>query len=273
MLDDIAEETGRSQGAQDALLAEILRRMEMIEHGGEDAAAAAGGGGDNLAAGGILLADGEGVGVDQAAALERLGIAGGVDIVADGLTAHAEAAGENAFGLDAALDGGFHHLPHAVEVVPDLGAFALVDILPVALAGGGAPLEDVFDRVHGVDLLLGDAAVFAVEDDVSAADAVPGVLEQQALVGVEGAEGHAVGMEGQECVRLPDDTGGGDGLEDVEDGAVGEVAAAGCGERAVEHHFEGGGVAFAELHEGLRGLHRAHGVGAGGAVAYLEQLS
>ncbi len=53
------------------------------------------------------------------------------------------------------------------------------------------------------------------------------------LAGFQPLEQHAVGMEGQHDLRLPDDLGRGDGLQHRKDRHVGEVSLARGGKRSV----------------------------------------
>lgn len=85
---------------------------------------------DNLAARGVLLAHSQGIGIDETAAFERTGVALGMHMIAHGLAAHAQPAGEHTFGLDAALNGLFHHSPHLMQIIPDGLTFATVNVFP-----------------------------------------------------------------------------------------------------------------------------------------------
>lgn len=81
VFDDVAEEAGRGEGAENALLREAFGGVEMVENGGEHAARAAGGCGYDFAAGGVFFADAEGVGVDQSARFERGVVARGMHVI------------------------------------------------------------------------------------------------------------------------------------------------------------------------------------------------
>ena len=264
-LDDIGEKAGCGHGAEDVGFGELLAALEVIEDGGKDAGGAAGGCGDDDAARGVALGGGEGVGGDEGSALERGFVAGCTDEILSGFAAEMEASGKDAFATDAFFDGAFHGVPHVGEVVPDVVAFALLNVFPESEAFVFDVVEDLGEGMVLVDVIFLELGLLVGEE--AAADAVDGPLVEDLALGVEGFEEHSVGVEGKYDLGLPDDFDGNGGGADL-DGFVGAVALAGGGEGAVEGDAEarGVGVFLAELNGGEIG---AHGVAAGGAVAFL----
>ena len=95
-----------------------MSARQVVEHGGQHAARSACRGCDDGAARCVLLAYGQGVGVDQAARLQRLLVARSLDVIRGGLARQVERTGQAAFVADAALYGLLHRAPHLHEVVP-----------------------------------------------------------------------------------------------------------------------------------------------------------
>ena len=155
------------------------------------------------------------------------------------------------------------------------------------------------------------AAGLARAHDEAAADAVELLAGEHGAGGIVRGEAHAVRVPGQHLIEveqqvqrlvegdLPpaeqaDPAGAADALqcrfdgggverigrhalEAEQDGAVGAVAAAGEGQRAVElrRHLVGGveqAALLEQRHEAVRRIHRTHGVGARGADADLENI-
>ena len=268
-LGDVAEEPRRGQRPQDADAQEVARGGQVVEHRRNDAARAARRSRDNRTAGGILLGGGQRIGVDFCPRLERVGVTLRLDPVGARLARHLQTARQHAVVVQSVLDGLAHLLPDGVEVVPDFGPLAVVDILPVGLTLVVAPLLDGVDGRQRVDaarllagsLLVGQRAAANAENRPAVDD----------LASAERLEEHAVGVEGEHRLGAPDDFGRRDGLEYREDGHVGQVALARGGERAVERYAEGVGVVAAcgELLGRLLGPHR---VAARGAVPDFVQL-
>ena len=191
-----------------------------------------------------------------------------MDVIADGLSAHAKSAGQYSFGFDSTLDGGFHNLPYLAQIVPYSGAFGLSDIFPVAQAGVVAPLQDVLDFRHGVDG-IGRLTALAFADDIASPDGIICLGIKCRTVRRNCLEADAVGVEREDRFRFPDNFGGDDGSKYIQNRLVGQVSFAGGGQGAEEGYVDVGGSRrhFVEKHHG--GLARSHRMGAGGAVAYL----
>lgn len=153
---DVADDACRGEGVEDADAGGVAGGGDVVEYAGKYTATATGGGGDDASATGIFFADGEGVGEDESTGLEVLAVAEGFDIVAGCFALEVETAGENAFVFEASLYGGFHDFPDFVEIVPDFGSFAGIDVVPIVHAAFVAPLHDIgevveFVNVGGVD--------------------------------------------------------------------------------------------------------------------------
>ena len=111
--DDVADETRHRKGADDIMIGELVFILHIFQHRGHHAAGAAGGSGDDDAAVGILLADGKGIGADEAV---FSGLGAFVDVLLIiqelGLSLQCQSAGKLS-GLDQTLlDGIQHGLPH-----------------------------------------------------------------------------------------------------------------------------------------------------------------
>ena len=241
----------------------------MVEHRRNHAARTARRGRDDRTAGGILLGGGQRIGVDFGPRLERVGIALRLDPVGARLARHLEPARQHAVVVESVLDGLAHLLPDGVEVVPDFGPLAVVDILPVGFSLAVAPLLDVCNGGQRVDAprLLADS-LFVGQRSAADAENRP-VVDDRAFA--ERLEEHAVGMEGEHRLGTPDNLGRGYGLEHREDGHIGQVPLARGGQRAVERYAEGvcPVAACGELLGGLLGPHR---VAARGAAPDFVQL-
>ena len=185
VLDEVADEPGGGQGMQDAFLGEGVVAGEVVEHGGQYATAAAGGGGDDASAGCVLLADGKGVGVNEAIALEVGLVALGLDVVNGGLALEPEGTGEHAFVVDAALHGFLHDLPHLAQIVPDGRSLAAFHIFPEGAPALLAPGDDV---LHGVQVVErrggGGGGGAGALGECSASDAVHGPWVAERAVGL-----------------------------------------------------------------------------------------
>ena len=225
-LGDVADDTGSGEGVEDADTGGVAGGGDVIEDAGEYTAAATGGGGDDTSATGIFFADGEGVGEDETAGLEVLAVAEGLDVVAGGFALEVETAGEYAFVFETALNGGFHDFPDFVEIVPDLGSFAGIDVVPIVHTAFVAPLHDVGEVVEFVDIggVDGGCAFFS---ECAASDGIDGPGIVGLCVEADGLELHAVGMEVGDGIGFPDDLCA-VWAEDEEYGFVGKVAFAGC---------------------------------------------
>ena len=206
----------------------------MVEHCRNHAARPACGGGYDDAAGCILFGGRQGVGVDLGAGFQRVGVALRLDPVGARLAGGLEPSRQYAVVVQAALDRFAHHRPYPVEVIPYFGAFAVVDIFPIGFSFAVAPVLDLRDRRQRIDA-GGYLQARTLVRQGTPADAVyrPSVDN---LAGFQPLEQHAVGMEGQHDLRLPDDLGRGDGLQHRKDRHVGEVSLARGGKRSVECH-------------------------------------
>ena len=90
--------------------------------GGNDACGSIGGRGDDAATGGVLLVDGHGVDGDPVDGGKGIGGADGVETLGEamGAAANVEAAGQDAFGGDAALGALLHDLPEGEDAGANL---------------------------------------------------------------------------------------------------------------------------------------------------------
>ena len=263
VLDDVAEDAGRGQSMEDARLGEIVEFGQMDQHARHHATGSTRRGRGHRAAGGILLAHGQGIGEDAATALQRRLVGKRLRIVGRGLAGQVQGARERALVVDATVDGTLHHLPHLAQVVPDVLVLAKRHILPVATTVVLTPAEDVLGGVEVIDLLRAEALVLlalALRQG-AAADAIDRPLLGGLVVAVEGDKLHAVGVELQKLRRFPHDLHGGGLAEHLLDGHVGHVALAGGSQAAVERHLEAVGVGMA-LEEDLCRPLRPHGVAA-----------
>ena len=173
--DDIGEEPRRGQCSEDALVGEVSARLQMVEHGGDDATAPAGRGSDDLPPRGIVLTDGKSIGVDEPSILDaRRAIALGLDLVERCLATQTQAPGEYSFGGEPRMDSSLHHLPDLCQIVPDLPALVVLDILPVGSILLMDTMHDVDDPAVGVDggglllveLLIGQRPTSDTEDRI-----------------------------------------------------------------------------------------------------------
>ena len=247
LLDEIADESGGGDGVEDALFGEGVVVPQMVEHGRQYAAGATGGSRDDESAGGILFADGEGIGIDEARTLKVGFVALGLGEVDGGLALQAEWSGKDAFVVDAALNGFLHDAPHFAQVVPDLWSFTLLDVFPERVAGLLTPRHDGLHRGEGIEGVFvgGHRLLFFAFGKSAATDAIDGPFVEERTVRLAYAKLHPVGMEGQEDRGLPMDGDLTLGFENTEDSEVGHVTLACSCKGAVEGDVEGRGLGMA----------------------------
>ena len=243
----------------------VVFALQIHEDRGQHAAAAAGGCGDDGAVGGVLLRRGEGVGADElqlAHLRDLLRVLAFVEIF--GLALHVKPAGQDAGRLQSLLDLAAHGAPDLLQKVPDLRALVQLDVLAQRDIAPAAVLRDLREGVFRVDLLRAGRFA-ALDDDIAAADGlhahrrdlffalVGGKIERVRVLEIVGV------LVGEDDLRR----GGG---QDLAQHAVGAVADAGQGQRAVERDFIALRVGMLLLEDAGRAL-RPHGVGAGRALA------
>ena len=196
----------------------------MVEHGRHHTARSAGGRRDNDPARGILLGGSQRISVDLGPRGERIGVAFRLDVVGCRLAGHLQTARQHAVVVQTAVDRLAHRGPDRVEVVPDFGTFAIVDILPIGLTLAVAPRLDLGNRRHGVDALRGfEARGFVGQGSAADAEDRPRIDH---LAPLEPFEEHAVGVERKDYVGFPDDLGRSHRFEHRADGHIRQVALA-----------------------------------------------
>ena len=260
---DVAEQSARSQGTQDAQTREVARVHQMIEYRRHDGARSAGRSRDDGAARSVLFGRGEGVGIELGAGAQRVGVTLGLDQVGAGLAGNFESARKDSFGSQPPHDGFAHGGPNLIEIIPDSGAFALFDILPEGLPLAVAPLQNLGNMGHGIDVGRRILGGFLVGQSAPA-DAVNHPFVH-GFSRFEGFETHAVGVERQGDVGTPDDFGWSHGLQHGEDRHVGHVPFAGSCQRSVQRYLVpvGIGSPFDECFGCLLGTHRMTARGSG----------
>ena len=282
-LGHVAHEARHRERVDDVIVGDVGDVVAaVVEHGGHDSAGAAGGRGDHgLGGGGVVLADGEGVGEEQLCPLGMDGEGGAylavggralrLDVGLPGLPGEVEAAGDDAAHLEALLDALLHGVPALGEVVADVLVLGLVDVVGERLAVLGGPLADGVHRgevvhlVEGLLVLARELGDLGGDLDGAAADRVVRLAVQLGVPGV-GVQRHAVDVEEQHLVGAPVELHG-QGVQALDDGHVGHVALAGGREAAVQradHAIRALAVVLAEV---LGRVVGAHGVGARRAEA------
>ncbi len=268
LLHYIAEKTGRGKRTEYALLAEALRRVQMVQHRRHYAARAAGGRGDDKAARGILLRNSKSICVYKTAAFERFAIPLGMYVIAHSLAPHAKTAGQHAFCLYAALNSRLHHLPYLGKIIPYFLALAVVDILPVCLSRLLAVAQDIRDFGERIYVGAGIAALSLLDNIASANGIYRPVVKFRARC-VECPKSHTVGMKGKNRFGFPHYFSGSHCRKFGKYGLIGKVAAACSRESAIKRHFIARGTLACAAGEQSRGLLRPHGVRAARPVPYL----
>ena len=260
---DVAEQSARGQGTQDAQTRKVARVHQMIEYCRHDGARSAGRSRDDGAARSVFLGCGEGVGIQLGAGAQRVGVALGLDQVGAGLAGNFESTRKDSFGSQTPHDGFAHGGPDLIEIIPNSGAFALFDILPEGLPLAVAPLQNLGNMGHGIDVGRRILGGFLVGQSAPA-DAVNHPFVH-GFFRFEGFETHAVGVERQGDVGTPDDFGRSHGLQHGEDRYVGHVPFAGSCQRSVQRYLVpvGIGSPFDECFGCLLGTHRMTARGSG----------
>ena len=234
--------------------------VQMIEHGGHHAARAAGRCRDDIATRSVLFAHGQRIGVDHPPALKGRLIATCLDIIGGSLAGQPQRSRQHAFVVDTAFHRGFHDFPHFMQIFPYLRFLTHVDIFPVRTPVLIAPAHDVFDGCERIDMpVREDARVFGALRKCSSAYAVDRPLPQRLMVFTIGEELHAIGMKGQEHLRLPFDVHFACGVERVDNRHVCHVALSRSGQAAIKYHLERLGCRI-PVQEQLGGLLRPHRV-------------
>ncbi len=200
-LDKIADQPGHGQRAQHAILRYAALLLHVAQDAGQHAARAAGGRGDDDAAIGVLFADGEGIGADDAV-FTRLRAFVDVLLLEEvlRLALYAQTAGQHAAAGKTLVAGGVHHPPDPAEEVPDVPALAHGNIIAQTQIVRLAVFGDVVKGVFRVDVGLFRRRLAGIAH-VSPADA-EGAQKARLLFAPAGDEVQRVGVfEGE--IRAP----------------------------------------------------------------------
>ncbi len=244
----------------------------MVEHRREHSARSASGRSDDCASRGVLLAHGQGVGVNQSARLQRLLVSHGLHVVCGSLAHQVERSRKPSLVVYTALYGLLHGRPHLTEIVPKLASFAQFHVFPVAAAVAVAPLHYLRHGVHPVHLGRVEHIVTALAlRQRTASDTVDSPRVHRAPLLVESLKPHCVGVKGQRGARHPHYFHRSRALEHICYGHVGHVAAPRCRQTAVESHLESPRLLVALKEDSRRAL-RSHGVATRRPFAYSEQF-
>ncbi len=144
---------------EDSRLGKVVKLCQMYQHSGHHTACPAGRGSSHRAARGVLLAHGQGISEDAAAALERRFVRQRLRIVRRCLAGEVQWPGQCALMVDATVYRALHYPPHFAQIVPDILVLALLHILPIAASIALAPAENVLDGVEFVALFMAEAMV------------------------------------------------------------------------------------------------------------------
>ena len=271
-LGQLTEQARHAQSMGNVQVGQVPLILEIVQHRRQHAAGAAGGGGDDGAVVGVLLADSVGIGADLLA-LHQLRVLGLHDMLEHilGLALDVQAAGQLAGAGEALLHGTRHHMPHADEIVPNVGALIHLYVLHQIHIAVLAELQYLGKGVFHVSLLALIIFLPALDDDVAAADALYADAAQL-LALPPSDEVQGVGMLQAPRVLLRENHLRLNGRKGVPQSPVGAVAPPRLGEGAVEN-----GLKFIRLRMLVPKQHRrpggTHGVRAGGAGTYFINIS
>ncbi len=116
--DYVPDDSGDSQSVDDLVLREAPVMLHVVQHRGQDTAAAAGRGGHHDVLVGVFLADGVGIGRDYPVHRDvRAFVVAALPVEQLRLAGDAQSAGQNALGVQAAMNGILHGLPDGFQVV------------------------------------------------------------------------------------------------------------------------------------------------------------
>ena len=233
--DDVADHAGHGQRIQNLVLREAAVAMHVIKHRRKHAAAAAGRGGHDDVFIGVLLADRIRIGSDDAVHGHIRALVVAALVVKElGLARDAEAARQDAIGLEAPVNGVLHGLPHLVQVHFQGRVLHAVDQLRQGDALFLAEVEDLGEillRVHLAFILRR----LPLDADRAAADA-ENALSADLFAVLICDEQHGVGVGQIGLLEVIDDLGA---RQAVQDRLAGSVAFTGEGEGTVERDPEG----------------------------------
>ena len=180
----------------------------------------------------ILLRDRQRIGIDQSAALDATAIPFCPDHVIGGFSTDSQATGQDTLCLQTTTHSRLHHLPHFGEIVPDLLTFALLHILPEGIARAIAPCLYILYFLKPIDLSGGQLVERLIRQGSTTNAIHRPSLHAFAILGKR-LEQHAIRMERQEQLRLPDNLRRSHWLQHLQDCGIGHVAFSRSGQAAV----------------------------------------
>ena len=155
---------------------ELMAFGKVVQDSRHDTARSAGRGGHDDSAGGVLLAHGQGIGIDKASGLEGLLVAGCLNIIGRSFPGEVKRAGKHALMVDPPFHRCLHGLPDLLEIVPDVRPLTEVDIFPITSSFVLTPLLDLGESVHLIDFRGGQTVAGSALGQRSSAHTVGGPL-------------------------------------------------------------------------------------------------
>ena len=166
-----------------------------------------------------------------------------------------------------------HHPPHFGKIFPNVGSFALSHIFPIGVSRPVAPVKNIANLIHVVDIgrLL---FVKLLVGECSAANTVNRPFVQFRAVAVNSFKMHTVRMERKKHLRFPLDIDRCGNRKRIVNGTVSQVAFSRSRQTAVERHIEMVDRFFAHpFQKHLRRTHRPHRMAARRSVTDSIYLS
>ena len=146
---------------------------------------------------------------------------------------------QGTFCIETSYYGFFHRIKDFLQKIPDFRSFTLFHIFPVAMACFLAPRHNVLDLVHLIDIATSSEHVTF---GLAFRKCTTAYAIYRPLVASVSRELHAVGMERQEDLGLPDDVHWGYLTKHINDGDIGHVTFSRSSETAVKSYFEALGL-------------------------------
>ena len=257
VLHDVTPQSGSSQGTQDAVFAHVVCRMHVIEHGRKHAAGTTGRCRNDGSARSILFAHRQGIGVNQAAALQGSPIALCLDMIGGSLALKLQRTRQHTLVVETVADRLLHGFPYLAQIIPNVLILAFLYVFPEGTAVLVAPFLDISHGMKVVDIFCAQflVALGAIRKG-TAADAVHRPLVDDVAIQVLAHKLHSVRMERQEDLRLPDDMNN-MLLEHFLDSHIGHVTLAGSSQGTIQCNFVGRSISTT-LQEELSCALRSH---------------
>ena len=211
---------------------------QVVKHPWHHSAGSAGRCSDYRPARSVLLANCEGIGINQSPCLKRLLVACGFNVICSCLTSQVQRSWEPALVVYPILHGLLHRYPNILQIVPNLRTLAQVDIFPIIPAIVVAPVHYLGEAVHIVNFFRRETVRLFSFRERATAYAVDGPVIEHMSLPIESLEFHAVRVIWQEYASLPDYFHWSRWFQHLFNGNVGHVALTGRRQAAIEGHLE-----------------------------------